>query len=202
MSEETNVEETNASYLSCDINGTKYLYKLAPSSTDVTKDLALSEEQGVVDIVKGTELDNGEESISLVCLNGQVYAIRNKAIEEWDTDQSAEPGGHEKALLIAKDTESNENYIANESIVIESPYGQPEEQYEDATEEVGKEIVAEDNVNIGDFLEVVTAFKCKMCPYLSQDKMQLLDHIQKLHLNSTIDIEVSNDPDSNCSSYF
>ncbi|XP_039308960.1 zinc finger protein 569 isoform X1 [Solenopsis invicta] len=189
MSEEANVDETNESYLSyCDINGTRYIYQLTPSPTDIVKDSAAIEEQDTVDTVKGTELSNGEEPISLVCLNGQVYAIRNEAIEGWDIDQPAEPD-YENALLISKDTENNENgYITNESMVIESPYEQPEEQYENATEETGKEL-EDDNINLDDLFEVVTAFKCKMCPYLSQDKMQLLGHIQKLHLNSTVDIE-------------
>jgi len=198
MSEETSAD---VSYLSCDINGTRYIYKLAPSPTDIMKDSVSSEEQNVVDIVKTSELDNGEESISLVCLNGQVYAIKNGVIEEMNTNESEQTNCHEKARLISKKMENNEtDYITNESIVIESPFRQErsEEQYEVTTEEAVKDLVAEDNnTNVDDFLEIVTAFKCKMCTYLSQDKMQLLDHIQKLHLNSTVDIKVSSDLDSN-----
>lgn len=198
MSEEINAD---VSYLSCDINGTRYIYKLAPSSTDITKDSASNEEQNAVNIVKGTELDNGEEPISLVCLNGQVYAIKNGVIEELNTDQSMERTScHEKTLLISKteNTENNENdYIANENIEIESPYRQSEEQYKISTEEAALDLVDNDNVNVDDFLEIVTAFKCKMCTYLSQDKMQLLDHIQKLHLDSTVDVKVSSDLNSN-----
>lgn len=192
MNEETNVD---VSYLSCDINGVRYIYKLAPSSMDITKDSASNEEQNEIDIVRGAELDNGEEPISLVCLNGQVYAIKNGMIEELDINQPVERTScHEKGLLISKNVENNENdYLTNENIVIENPYRQSEEQYEVAAEEAGKDLVAEDNVNVDDFLEVVTAFKCKMCTYLSQDKMQLLEHIQKLHLNSAIDIKVSSD---------
>lgn len=173
---------------------------------DITKDSASNEEQNAVDIVRGTELENGEEPISLVCLNGQVYAIKNGMIEELDINQPVERTNcHEKGLLISKNVENNENdYITNESIVIESPYRQSEEQYEvaaEVAEEAGKDLIAEDdNINVDDFLEVVTAFKCKMCTYLSQDKMQLLGHIQKLHLNSAIDIKVSNDLHSNCNS--
>lgn len=193
------------SYLSYDINGTRYIYKLALSPMDIMKNSAVSEEQTTVDIVKGSELDSGEEPISLVCLNGQVYAIKNGVIEEVSTNlQPVEQMScNEKALSMSKNTENNENgYIKNENVVIESPYRQSEEQYEVATEEVVKDLVAQDdNVNVDDFLEVVTAFKCKMCTYLSQDKMQLLDHIQKLHLNSAIDITVSRCLDANCSSH-
>jgi len=60
----------------------------------------------------------------------------------------------------------------------------------------------ENNINVDAFLEVVTAFKCKMCTYLFQDKMQLLDQIQKQHLNSTVDIKVSSDLYSNYKSQF
>lgn len=190
MSEETNAD---LSYLSCDINGTRYIYKLPPSLMDITKDS--SEEQNTIDIVREPELDNREEPISLVCLNGQVYAIKNGVIEELDTNQSVGTNCHEKSLFISKDTENNENgYVTNENVVIDNLYRQSEEQYEVPTEEAGKDLVAEDNnVNVNDFLEVVTAFKCKMCTYLSQDKMQLLDHIKKLHLNSASDIKVSSD---------
>lgn len=200
MSEETNAD---VSYLSCDINGTRYIYKLAhPSLMDITKDS--SEEQNTVDVVREPELDNGEEPISLVCLNGQVYAIKNGVIEELNTNQAVGTNCHEKSLFISKNTENNENdYITNENIVIDSPYRQSQEQYEVPTEEAGKDLVAGDNnVNIDDFLEVVTAFKCKMCTYLSQDKMQLLGHIKKLHLNSAIDIKVSSDLHSDCNSRF
>ncbi|XP_024876561.1 gastrula zinc finger protein xFG20-1-like isoform X2 [Temnothorax curvispinosus] len=184
MSEETN----EVSYLSCDINGTRYIYKLAPM--DIAKDSASNEEQNAVDTVRGTdnELDNGDEPI-LVCLNGQVYAIKNGVIEELDADQPVERMScHEKTILLSKNAENDESdYVTNESMVIGSPYRQSEEQYEAATEEAGKDLVVEDdNVNVDEFLEVVTAFKCKMCTYLSQDKMQLLGHIQKLHLNSAI----------------
>lgn len=189
-------EEASAdvSYVTCDINGTRYIYKLAPSSVDIAKEPAPSEEQNALDIARGPELDSGEEPISLVCLNGQVYAIKNGVIEELATTQPAERN--------LKSTENNgSDYITNESMIIESPYRQPEEQYEVAAEGTGKDLVAEDNnVNVDELLEVVTAFKCKMCTYLSQDKLQLLGHIQKLHLNSALDIRVSSDLRSSCSS--
>ncbi|KAL6267543.1 hypothetical protein P5V15_000618 [Pogonomyrmex californicus] len=185
MDEESNVD---MSYLSCDINGTRYIYKLTPSTIDITKDPISSEEQNTIDTIK----DNGEEPISLVCLNGQIYAFKNGILQELDINQLTERTNYqEKAFLISKDTENNRNdYITNESLVMENPYRQSEEQYEIATEEAAKTLVVEDdNINTDDFLEIVTAFKCKMCTYLSQDKLQLLGHIQKLHLNSTINID-------------
>lgn len=191
MSEETNVD---VSYLSCDINGTKYIYKIAPYPMDMIKD-TFSEEQNTDDIVKETQLENEEESISLVYLNGQVYAFQNGVLQELDTNQIMEQTNfYEKAFLVSKDVENCGNeYITNENIVVKNTYTHSEEQYEVATEEAEKNLIIEDdNVNVDDFVEIVTAFKCKICAYITQNKIQLLGHIQKIHLNSTIDIEVNN----------
>ncbi|XP_029672082.1 zinc finger protein 64-like isoform X3 [Formica exsecta] len=186
MSEETNID---VSYLSCDINGTKYIYKIAPYSMDMIKD-TFNEEQNTDDIMKETKLENEQESISLVYLNGQVYAFQNGVLQELDTNQIMEQTDfQEKALLVSKDVENCGNeYITNGNIMVKNEHS--EEQYEVTTEEARKDFVIEDdNVNVDDFVEIVTAFKCKICAYITQNKIQLLSHIQKMHLNSTIDIE-------------
>lgn len=190
MNEETNID---VSYLSCDINGTKYIYKIAPYSTDMIKSTTFNEEQNTDNIMKETKLENEEDLISLVYLNGQVYTFQNGTLQ-LDTNQIIEQADfHEKALLASKNVENCENeYIANGNIVVKDTYEHSEEQYEVATEEARKDFVIEDdNVNIDDFIEIVTAFKCKICAYITQNKFQLLNHIQKIHLNSTIDIEVN-----------
>lgn len=192
MSEETNVD---VSYLSCDINGTKYIYKIAPYSMDMIKD-TFSEEKNTDDIVKEAKLENDEESISLVYLNGQVYAFQNGELQQLDPNQIVEQTNfHEKEFLVSKDVENCENeYITNGNIVVKNTYEQSEEQYDEVgTEEAEKNLVIEDdNVNVDDFVEIVTAFKCKICAYMTQNKIQLLGHIQKIHLNSNIDREVNN----------
>lgn len=189
MSEETNVD---VSYLSCDINGTKYIYKIAPYSMDMIKD-TFSEEKNTDDIVKEAKLENDEESISLVYLNGQVYAFQNGELQQLDPNQIVEQTNfHEKEFLVSKDVENCENeYITNGNIVVKNTYEQSEEQYDEVgTEEAEKNLVIEDdNVNVDDFVEIVTAFKCKICAYMTQNKIQLLGHIQKIHLNSNIDRE-------------
>lgn len=191
MNEETNID---VSYLSCDINGTKCIYKIAPYSTDMIKDTTFNEEQNMDNIVKETKLENEEEPISLVYLNGQVYTFQNGALQ-LDTNQIIEQADfHEKPLLASKDMENCENeYINNENIVVKDTYEYSEEQYEVAeTQEAKKDfVIGNDNINIDDFIEIVTAFKCKICAYITQNKFQLLNHIQKIHLNSTIDIEVN-----------
>ncbi|XP_029672080.1 zinc finger protein 62 homolog isoform X2 [Formica exsecta] len=142
------------------------------------------------DIMKETKLENEQESISLVYLNGQVYAFQNGVLQELDTNQIMEQTDfQEKALLVSKDVENCGNeYITNGNIMVKNEHS--EEQYEVTTEEARKDFVIEDdNVNVDDFVEIVTAFKCKICAYITQNKIQLLSHIQKMHLNSTIDIE-------------
>ncbi|XP_070160861.1 zinc finger protein 64-like isoform X2 [Polyergus mexicanus] len=186
MNEETNLD---VSYLSCDINGTKYIYKIAPYPMDMIKD-TFNEEQNTDDIIKETKLENEQESISLVYLNGQVYAFQNGVLQELDTNQIIEQTDfQEKALLVSKDVENCENeYITNGNIIVKNEHS--EEQYEVTAEEPRKDFVIEDdNINLDDFVEIVTAFKCKICAYITQNKIQLLSHIQKMHLNSTIDIE-------------
>jgi len=105
---------------------------------------------------------------------------------------------------VTKDVENCENeYLSNENIVIKNAYEHSEEHYETITEETEKDVVIEDdNVNADDFVEVVTAFKCKICTYMTQDKIQLLNHIQKVHLNSTVHVEVSNNLNLNCNLVF
>ncbi|KAL6444165.1 hypothetical protein ACFW04_001834 [Cataglyphis niger] len=151
-----------------------------------------SEEQNTDDVEKETKLENEEESISLVYLNGQVYAFQNGVLQELDTNQIMEQTDfQEKTFLVSKDM-GNENcgneYITNGNIIFKNEHS--EEQYEVTTEEAAKDFVIEDdNVNVNDFVEIVTAFKCKICAYITQNKIQLLSHIQKIHLNSTINIE-------------
>lgn len=194
MNEETNVD---VSYLSCDINGTRYIYKIAPM--DVATDGIASEEQDTIDIAKEPELEKEvveeEEPISVVCLNGQMYMFQNGVLQELDTTQPVEQmdNCHEKPLLVSKEVENCENeYIANGNIVVENAYEPSEGQYEVVTGEAEKDLALEDNnINTDDFMETITAFKCKLCAHITQDKIQLLEHIQKVHLDSTESAEVN-----------
>ncbi|EZA56965.1 hypothetical protein X777_03149 [Ooceraea biroi] len=196
MNEETNVD---VSYLSCDINGTRYIYKIAADPLDVAKDATSSEEQNTIDVVKEPELEKEEEPISVVCLNGQMYVFQNGVLQELDTTQPMEQMDcHDKTLLVSKDVENCENeYIANGNIVVENAAYEPsEEQYEVVTGEGEKNLAIEDNtdnINTDDFIEIITALKCKLCTYITQDKLQLLEHIQEIHLNATINAEPKED---------
>jgi len=189
----------DVSYLSCDINGTRYIYKIAPCSMDIAKDAMSNQEQNAINIVKESEpeLEKEEEPISMVYLNGQMYVFQNGILQELDSNQSAEQMDYyEKAFLMSKDMENYENeYISNGNIMAKNMFEPFEGQYEDVTREAEKNLIMEDNnINTDDFIEIITAFKCKLCSYITQDKIQLLDHIKKIHLNSTINAEVNNNP--------
>jgi len=189
----------DVSYLSCDINGTRYIYKIAPYSMDITKDPMSNEEQNTINIVKEPESELGkeEEPISMVYLNGQMYVFHNGILQELDTNQSVEQMDYyEKAFLMSKDVENYENEYINNGNIAKNMFESSEGQYEVVTRETEKNLVTEDNnINTDDFIEIITAFKCKLCNYITQDKIQLLDHIKKIHLNSTINAEVNNNPD-------
>ncbi|XP_014474772.1 PREDICTED: zinc finger protein 62-like isoform X1 [Dinoponera quadriceps] len=184
--------KTNAdvSYLTCQINGIKYILQTIPDTS--VKDAISSEEQSMVDVVKETELMK-EESFSLASLDGEVwYALQNGMFQELNINPFVDQENyHEKTLLVPKDMEScGDEYISNENIIFEDANEQAEEQYEVVTDNSEKDfLVGKDNVNANDFVEVVTAFKCKICTYTTQDKMQLLDHFQNAHINPTVDIE-------------
>lgn len=185
--------KTNAdvSYLSCQINGMKYILQTVPDIS--VKDVIPSIEQNTVD-VKETEPEKEEESIPLTSLDGEVwYALQNGVFQELNISQFVDQENcHEKTLLVSKDVENcGDEYISNENIIFEDANEHSEEQYEVVTDNLEKDfLVGKDNINANDFVEVVTAFKCKICTYTTQDKMQLLDHFQNTHINPTIDIEV------------
>lgn len=102
---------------------------------------------------------------------------------------------HDKTLLVPKEGVENcgNEYVNNENIIFEDANKHSEEQYEVVANNLEKDfLVGKDNVNANDFVEVVTAFKCKICTYTTQDKMQLLDRFQNTHINPTVDNEVNN----------
>lgn len=189
MNEKTN----DVSYLSYQINGMKYILQTVPDRTSVT-DAVSSEEQNTVDAVKETELGKEEESISLASLDGEVwYALQNGMFQELNFNQFVDQENcDEKTLLVPKDMENcGDEYISNDNIIFEDANEHSEEQYEVVADNLEKDfLVGKNSVNANDFVEVVTAFKCKICTYTTQDKMQLLDHFQNIHINPTMDIEV------------
>lgn len=193
MNEETNIEDS--SYLSYEINGTRYILQtVSDPAVDMLKTTSTNEEQSPINIIDETQAEKEEESVSLVCLDGQLYAFQNGELQELDLSQATDQNdAQEKTVLLSKDIDNCEaQYITNEDLVIRNIDEQSQEQYEIITGQNEKDFIVErHNVNANDFVEVVTAFKCKICTYTTQDKTQLLQHFQKTHVNPKVDIEVS-----------
>lgn len=193
MNEERSIEDS--SYLSYEINGTRYILQTISNPTiDITKTASTNQEQNTINIIDEPHVEKEDESISLICLDGQVYAFQNGELQELDFSQvTDENESQEKTVLLSKEDDNCEpQYITNEGLVIGNIDQHSQEQYEIITDQNEKNFIIEKhNVNANDFVEVVTAFKCKICTYTTQDKTQLLQHFQKTHVNPKVDIEVS-----------
>lgn len=192
MNEETNIEDS--SYLSYEINGTRYILQtISDSAIEIGKSTSTNQEQNSIDIIDESHMEKDDESISLVCLDGQVYAFQNGELQELDFSQIVDHNeSEEKTMILSKGDDSCETqYITNDGLIIEDIDERSHEQYEIVTGQNGKNFIVEKhNVNANDFVEVVTAFKCKICTYTTQDKTQLLQHFQKTHINPKVDIQV------------
>ncbi|KAG7200348.1 hypothetical protein KM043_017805 [Ampulex compressa] len=190
MSEEANIPDS--SYLSYEINGTRYILQTLADATEEIKVGTPDEEQNTINIIDESQLEKEEESISLVCLDGQVYAFQNGELQELDFTQIVgQNDSQEKPLLISKQIENcDTDYIASENIIIGNMGEHSQAQYEIVTGQNEKDFMIEKhNMNANDFVEVVTAFKCKICTYTTQDKTQLLQHFQKAHVHPKLDVE-------------
>ncbi|PBC27843.1 Zinc finger protein [Apis cerana cerana] len=176
MNEERNVEDS--SYLSYEINGTRYILQtVSDPAIDITKTASTNQEQSTINII--------DES--------QVYAFQNGELQELDFNQIIDENeSQNKTVLLTKEDDNYESqFITNEGLIIENIDEHSQEQYEIIVGQNEKNLIMEKhNVNANDFVEVVTAFKCKICTYTTQDKTQLLHHFQKTHVNPKIDIEV------------
>lgn len=193
MNEERSVEDS--SYLSYEINGTRYILQtVSDPAIDISKAVSITQEQNTINLINEPQVEKDDESISLICLDGQVYAFQNGELQELDFSQVIDENeSQEKTVLLPKEDDNCESqYITNEGLVIGNIDEHSQEQYEIITGQNEKNFIMEKhNVNANDFVEVVTAFKCKICTYTTQDKTQLLQHFQKTHVNPKVDIEVS-----------
>ncbi|XP_053980696.1 zinc finger protein 84-like [Hylaeus volcanicus] len=196
MNEEMSIG--NSSYLSYEINGTSYIVQTISGPTlDALKITSANEEQNSINIIDQTQAEN--EEVSIVCLDGRVYAFHNGELQELDFSQIIDQNDpQERTVLLSKEVDSYETrYITNEDLVIANVDVQSQEQYEVVTEQTDKNFIVEKaNVNANDFVEIVTAFKCKICTYTTQDKTQLLQHFQKTHVNPKADIEIKEESEN------
>lgn len=189
-----NMNAENLSYLSYEINGTRFIVQTLSNSMDITKVEGTNDERGTANINDEMSFGKEEEPISLISVDGQIYAFQNGDFQEFNlshVDSQIELS--DKAVLLSRDIENEETqFITNGAIIIENIDDENQEHYEIVTEQNDKNFVMQkDDVNANDFVEVVTAFKCKICTYTTQDRGELIEHFQKTHINPTVDIEVN-----------
>lgn len=188
-------EIANHSLLSYEINGTQFIIQALGSTPDTIVTLNEDEDgENTITFVEQTADDKEDvESIPLVCLDGQVYAIRNGVLQALDISQleyEAEVGSPEgKAFVLDEQPEENEaDSVEITRYVSDSDASLAQEDEGEELETAPNDdkrlfIVAKDDVNADDFVEVVTAFKCKICPYTTQDREQLVKHFGNVHAN-------------------
>ncbi|XP_015587714.1 zinc finger protein 845 [Cephus cinctus] len=211
MNGQTNT--SNSSYQSYEINGTQIILQTLSDSMDTLVKVATCDEDqaGVNYDEEATQVEHEEESIPLVYLDGQVYALRNGELQELDLNHIVDRNDfQDDSIIISRDVHNNddsecaviteyisednvpienaeisheEEFISEDNIPIENTEISHEEKYEVVLDRNEKLIVGKESLNANDFVEVVTAFKCKICPYTTQDRTQLLEHLESVHVN-------------------
>lgn len=191
MNEEINIED--ASYLRCEINGTQFLLKTVPESDDGIVDVMPEEKRVLAYSDAGSQYENEEDSIPLVYLDRQIYTFQDGELREFDLSKYVDQSVDSQTVISAKES-GNESgdclmpeYLTEEDILVERVNiveDNRQNSYNVAIVDDKKFIIGQDiSVNANDFVEVVTAFKCKICPYTTQDRMQLLEHFENVHIN-------------------
>ncbi|XP_046751707.1 zinc finger protein 568-like isoform X2 [Diprion similis] len=193
MSKEVNLD--NMSYLRCEINGTQFLLQAIPNCDNSVANSMLQEKatNGYSNV---SPYENDEYSVPLVYLDRQIYTFQDGELKEFDLSHYVDQSSNTKSVIADKE-EENENAdsirssdcLRKDDILVEqvddadSGDRQNSSTHNVAVLDDKKFIIEMDSLNANDFAEVVTAFKCKICPYTTQDKIQLLEHFENVHIN-------------------
>lgn len=195
MSEEVNLD--TASYLRCEINGTQFILQAVPDYEEGIVNVMPQEKvAGFTDVL---QYENEENSIPLVYLDRQIYTFQNGELREFDLSKYMDQSNGDPESVIMPKEEGSENaadsvipeYLTEDDIFIEDVdivKDPGDNSYNIALVDDKKFIIGQDGLNANDFVEVVTAFKCKICPYTTQDRMQLLEHFENVHINPLAEV--------------
>ncbi|XP_043285413.1 PR domain zinc finger protein 5-like [Venturia canescens] len=195
-------EILNPSFLSYEINGSQFIVQSLENTQELTAQLgSIESEESILKLVdREVKNEENEESIPLVCVDGQIYAIHNGELQALDIGQleyENEPSiqeDKESLMEVTKSLEPEGSPVEIEQLenLDDSQICSDEEL---VIEEDNKQlyVVAKDNLNANDFVEVVTAFKCKICPYTTQDRKQLFKHFQNIHANPVTKVQDENE---------
>lgn len=187
-------EVLSPSFLSYEINGSQFIVQSLGDALDVIAQLGdvEREENTVKHMDRSTRLEGSDESIPLVCVDGQIYAIHNGELQALDIsqleyeneasslDRKDSPIGSPKSM---EQEESPVEIERFESLSNSQLCSDEDDSVIQSENNNQLYVVSKDNLNANDFVEVVTAFKCKICPYTTQDREQLFKHFQNIHAN-------------------
>ncbi|XP_063977954.1 zinc finger protein 836-like [Diachasmimorpha longicaudata] len=207
------IQSTEDSYLTCEINGSQYILQTAPSPPEAFINIENLDEDSTTfapaldaerEVESDQTNDNEEEALPLVCLGGQIYAVKDGQLQELSITPL------QSGALYVETSQSPEKLsprlISSRKKILEKPLKLPvssdssqeaRNPKQNHEEEFHEELVLEESegdnqdfqekeLNANDFIEVVTAFKCKICPYTTQDRSELLKHFKKTHTNPSV----------------
>lgn len=184
MSEEMNFED--ASYLRCEINGTQFLVKTVPEISEISDG---QDEKEASDYQDSSQFDNEDDSIPLVYLDRQIYTLQDGELREFDISKFVNQSDPEARETSNESEDSPITEYLNEDDILVEQVDDGQDSY-DVVVNDNKLIIGEDvSVNANDFMEVVTALKCKICSYTTQDRVQLLEHFENVHINPVLQVK-------------
>ncbi|XP_044582157.1 zinc finger protein 91-like isoform X1 [Cotesia glomerata] len=184
---------SDTSYLTYEINGSQFVFQtpsslvevgglVNPTSKDVNVNFISKNQEINPDPIYNLE----EENIPIVCVDGVIYALQNGQLQELDLSRLQSNGEGQVFMVpetenlvdLKEDPEINlERYSLQEGLNVEA----------ETIEDFKLDRDCEEALNANDFVEVVAAFKCKICPFTTQDRGQLLKHFQTVHANPASD---------------
>lgn len=191
MSEEEQLKTTK-SYWSCNINAENF--SLESPGDLINNVLTIEESKGEeytqIDSLEGIDLKKESQGISLVSIEGQIYAFKNDEFQSVEESEFLDYNnqGDDNILPISEENdEQNETTFEAFSEDVHN-----DKCYENFTNHQNHQIKDEEEnqINEHDLVEVVTTFKCKICPFSSQDKSELLSHLQDTHVNPNKELKV------------
>ncbi|XP_011310246.1 zinc finger protein 62 homolog [Fopius arisanus] len=200
------------SYLTCEINGSHYILQPVSNSPEAFINMENLDEGSMTfpsspDAEPPAESEgqneDEEQTVPLVYLGGQIYAVQDGQLQELDIAPLPSEVldleltlNSQKSSVIPNVRRNPQEYLLEPSPTPEDSPQEISKLEPDPDSEFHDELVLEDSeddihdlqdkeLNANDFIEVVTAFKCKICPYTTQDRSELLKHFKKTHTNSS-----------------
>lgn len=184
MSEEEQLKTTK-SYWSCNINAENF--SLESPGDLINNVLTIEESKGEeytqIDSLEGIDLKKESQGISLVSIEGQIYAFKNDEFQSVEESEFLDYNNQGDDNILPISEENDERNETTFEAFSEDVHN--DKCYENFTNHQNHQIKDEEEnqINEHDLVEVVTTFKCKICPFSSQDKSELLSHLQDTHVN-------------------